>query len=131
MSSWMGLLPLDIQDVIYQEPPGEIKEGETSLGIVTSEESKRLWAYAQMLKKEADLLSVDVKYVAASAEQSARIIELYTKGRAVETIFWVGVLDDLKLWGSKNQPALRAGWNVVEPPPNPMQFLQLFGGPQQ
>ncbi len=127
MSTWLKLLPLEIQDVsILIEPTDEIKEGETVAGAV-SDELKKLWTLCRSLKKSAELLAVELKYTKASDPERARWQELITKGTVLEMIFWVGARDELQLWFHRGQLALRVGWQVVEfkqqEMPFPFNFL--------
>ena len=132
MSTWLKLLPLDIQDVnVLIEPTDEIKEGETVAGVV-SDELKKVWTLCRSLKKRAEILAVELKYIKASDPERARLGELMTKGRALELIFWIGVLDELQLWSHPEQHGLRMGWQVVEfkQPEAPFPFNFLLGNQQ-
>ena len=87
MSTWLKLLPLEIQGVeSLIEPITEVGEGETVAGEV-SDGLRRIWTLYQGVKKAADLLGIEVRYSKASDEESGKIIELMHKSRALEQIF--------------------------------------------
>lgn len=131
MSTWFKLLPLEIQEVDdLLEPTGQIKEGETIIGVV-SDELKKLWTLSNAAKKTAELLQVELKYTQASGEERAKISELLAKSRAMEMIFWVGAMDELQLWGHADQCTMRVGWQVVEFKQPECRFpFQIFGMPE-
>ncbi len=114
MSTWLKLLPLEMQEVDELiEPIDEIREGETVIGAV-SDELKKLWTLCKAGRKAAELLEVELRYTPTPSEERARVTELMAKARAMEMIFWIGILDELQLWGHSEQCALRVGWQVVE-----------------
>lgn len=122
MSTWLRLLPLeiaDVQDLI--EPIGPIKEGETIVGVV-SDNLRKVWTLYNSLKKSAELLTVELRYAPASTEGRGRASELTAKARALELLFWIGVIDELEIWGHPEQCGLRVGWQVVEFKQQVMQF---------
>ena len=131
MSTWLKLLPLEIQEVNELiEPTEEVKEGETIAGVI-SDELKKIWTLCKSIKRSAELLEIEMRYSKPTDEERARVSELMAKGRALEVIFWIGAIDDLQLWGHSEQCALRVGWQVVEfkQPEMPFPF-KLFGGQQ-
>jgi len=122
MSTWLKLLPLELEGIDELiEPIDEVKEGETIVGVV-SDDLKKLWTLFRSIRKSADLLSIEVKYRQAGAEENGKISELLSKARALELIFWIGVFDELQLWGHPDQPGLRIGWQVVEFKQSKTQF---------
>ena len=132
MITWLKLLPLEIQEVdVLIEPTDEVKEGETIVGTI-SDDLKKLWTLCRSMKKSAELLSIEVKYKQADAEATGKVSELLTKARALEMIFWIGIFDELQLWGHPEQPGLRVGWQVVEfkRPEMILPFGFGIGGPQ-
>jgi len=130
MSTWLKLLPLEIQDVNdLIEPTEEIKAGETVAGVV-SEELKKTWTLSRSFKKSAELLEVQMKYTKASEEERGKFVELMYKARALEMIFWIAVHDELQLWGHPERCALRIGWQVVEYKQVESPFKFLFGNEQ-
>ncbi len=129
MSTWFKLLPLELQEVDELiEPLEEIKEGETVAGVV-SDGLKKLWTLSRASRKAADLLEVELRYSPTPTEERAKATELMAKARAMEMIFWIGVIDELQLWGHSEQCALRAGWQIVEfkTPDTPFPFRFLHG----
>ncbi len=132
MSTWLGLLPLDIQDVNdLIEPTDEIKEGETVAGVM-SDELKKILTLCRSLKKSAELLTVELKYTKGSDPERTRIAELMTKATVLEMIFWIGVRDELQLWDQREHLALRVGWQMVKfkQPDIPFPFNFLMGNQQ-
>jgi len=132
MSTWLKLLPLEIQSVdTLIEPTEEVKEGETVAGVV-SDGLKKLWTLSSAGKKAAALLEVELRYTpSAGPEERGRMTEQASKANAMEMIFWIGAMDELQLWGHPEACALRVGWQVVEfkrPETNPFKFLGF--GPQ-
>ena len=114
MSTWLKLLPLEIQDVKdLLEPTEEVKQGENVVGVVTSE-LRKIWTLSKSLGKSAELLEVEMKYAKASTQEHGKMVELRAKARGLETIFWIGVMDELQLWGHSESCALRVDWQVVE-----------------
>lgn len=125
MSTWLKLLPLEIQGITdLIEPTEEIREGETVAGVV-SDDLKKIWTLYKSIKKSADLLEVELRYTKASAQEYGKIVELMTKAKALEIIFWIGAEDELQLWSRPGQTDLRAGWRVVKfkQPESPFKFL--------
>jgi len=132
MSTWFKLLPLDIEDVDELiEPIDEIKEGETVVGAV-SDDLKKLWTLCKAGRKAAELLEVELRYTPAPAQERARVAELISKARVMEMLFWIGVIDELQLWGHPEQCGLRVDWQVVEfkAPEMPFPFKFFPGGQQ-
>ena len=132
MNTWLKLLPLEIQDVQdLIEPTVEVKEGETIVGVV-SDELKKLYTYWKGLKKSGDLQIVELEYKKATDQEHGKIAELKTKARALEMLFWVGVCDELHLWGHTEMlPGIRIGWQVVEYKQLELPFpFKFFGGQQ-
>ena len=133
MSTWFKLLPLDLQDVKeLVEPIDEIKEGETVVGTV-SEDLKKLWTLSRAGKKAAELLAVELSYTPPGATpERAKASEQVSKARIMEMLFWIGVMDELQLWGHPEQCGLRVGWQVVEFKPAPASCpFGFFPGSQQ
>lgn len=129
MSTWLKLLPLEIQEVDELiEPIDEVKKGETVVGT-PSDDLKKLWTLCKAGKKAAELLEVELKYARASDEERGKIAELTCKAKVMEMLFWIGVADELQLWSHQEQCALRVGWQLVEfkPPETPFPF-KFFGG---
>jgi hypothetical protein len=132
MSTWFKLLPLEIDEVTNLiEPTDEIKDGETVAGVI-SDDLKKIWTLSRTLKKSAELMEVESKYSKASPQDRGKIAESMSKARALECIFWIGVIDELHLWGHPEHTELRVGWQVVEfkPPELPMIFKFPFGSQQ-
>lgn len=133
MSDWLKFLPIAIQDIEeLTEPTDEVKEGETIVGVV-SDGLKKMWTLCLSLKKAGELLSIESKYTKSSAEELGKIAELISKSRCLEMIFWVGAHDELHLWDSFDNCALRVGWQVVtfKKPDMPFPFRFLRGSEQQ
>jgi len=131
MSTWVKLLPLELQEVNeLMEPTEEIKDGEKIAGVI-SDELKKLYTLWKASKKSVELLIVELEYKKATEQERGKIAELKTKARALEMIFWVGVCDELGLWNNVEMiPSIRAGWRVIElkQPESPFRFL--FGNQQ-
>jgi len=131
MLTWLNLLPLEIQGIEeLLEPIDEVKEGETIVGVI-SDDLKRLWTLFKSIRKSADLLSIEVKYRQASAQETGKISELLSKARALELIFWIGVIDEFQIWGHAETPGLRRGWQVVEYKQPTASFLGFMPWNQQ
>lgn len=114
MITWFTLLSLDLQDVDKLiEPIDEIKEGETVVGTA-SDDLKKLWTLCKANRKAAELLTVELKYSSSPTPDRAKTEELLAKSKVMEMIFWIGVHDELHLWGHAQQCGLRVGWQVVE-----------------
>ena len=130
MNTWFKLLPLEIQAVEeLVEPTDEVKEGETIVGTVP-DELKRLWSLHKSMKKAAEMMEIELRYTKGSAQDRGKVCELMGKAKALEIIFWTGVLDEWQLWGHPEQTALRVGWQVVEfkKPELPFPFKFFPGG---
>jgi len=131
MLTWLNLLPLEIQGIEeLLEPIDEVKEGETIVGVI-SDDLKRLWTLFKSIRKSADLLSIEVKYRQADAEATGKVSELLSKGRALEMIFWIGVIDEFQIWGHAETPGLRIGWQLVEYKQPTASFLGFMPWNQQ
>ena len=113
MSTWLGLLPLELEDVKeVVEPPQEVKDGETLAGEV-SDYLRKLYTLSRAMKKQADLLQIEAKYTNPTPEERGKIIELMTKASVLDSIFLIGIHDELGIWGHEGQCAVRSGWQVV------------------
>lgn len=131
MNTWLKLLPLEIQEVLdLIEPTEEVKKNETVIGIV-SDDLKKLWSLHRSAKKAAEIMQVEWKYAPASDEEHGRIVELTSKARVMELIFWIGVMEELQLWSHPEQCGLRVGWQVVEFKKPDSPFFDLLFGNQQ
>lgn len=131
MNTWLALLPLEIRDVNDLIAPLEqVNEGEKVVGVV-SEELRKLYTLWKSLEKKAGLLQVELKYTKATEEERAKVSELNSKAKALSMLFWIGVLDELNLWGHPEQCAIRGEWQVVEfpAPPSPFPFQFMVGPP--
>ena len=127
--TFLRMLPLELSEVAeLMEPTVEIKEGETVAGEVSAE-SKKLWTLFTALKKAAEQMALESKYTKTSDEYRASITEKTAKAKALEVLFWIGVIDELELWGHPDQCALRVGWQVVEFKASASPFNLLFGQP--
>ena len=114
MSTWLKLLPLELQEIDpLIEPTAEIREGETVAGVVSGE-LRKVYTLWRSLEKQADLLAIEFKYRKTTNDELGKVAELKAKAEALMMIFWIGVNDDLNLWGHPEQLGIRTDWNVVE-----------------
>ncbi len=124
MSSWLKLLPLEMQDVVdLVEPTEELKEGETVVGVI-SEDLRKVYTLWQTMEKQSEILAVEIKYTKESDQNRAKLFEMKTKAKGLEMIFWIGAMDELGLWGHVEQRGIRTGWKIVE---YPRQGTPIFG----
>uniref|UniRef100_A0A6M3X547 Uncharacterized protein n=1 Tax=viral metagenome TaxID=1070528 RepID=A0A6M3X547_9ZZZZ len=117
MSTWLKLLPLEIDGVEELIEPVEVLKGDdTVLGVICSEDLKKIWSLYKSLRKEAELLAVEQKYTTPTDEEKGKVAELATKARALELIFWIGVQDELQMWARPQDFShyICAGWKVAE-----------------
>lgn len=122
MSTWLGMLPLEIADITTLiEPTREFNEGEKVVGEL-SETLRKLYTLWQSTSKSAQILEVELKFHKATDEEKARLMELKTKSHALGMIFTVAVCDDLKLWGQSSSFDVRTGWKVVDIPVTSLPF---------
>jgi len=126
MNTWFSLLPLEMkeQQAAQLQPTEEMKEGESVLGEITSEDQRNLWSLSTAMKKDAELKDVELKFSKYNSSDKAKILELQAKARAIDMIFWIGVIDDLGLWGFPDHVSVRSGWQVIsyKPPECPITF---------
>ena len=122
MSTWLKLLPLDLQGIDQlQEPTDDVKEGENVIGVI-SDDLRRLWTMYRSMDRAAKMLSVECQFRKASDEDRGKVSELVNKARVLYLLFWIGVQDELELWSHRDQCDIRSEWRVVEyrmpqPPP--------------
>ena len=113
MSSWLGMLPLELEEVKELAVLGqEAQEGETEVGEV-SDNLRKIYTLSQGMKKQADFLAVEARYKQPTSEEKARISELVYKAAALDAIFKIGIHDELGIWGHEGKCGVRSGWKVV------------------
>ena len=132
MSTWLKLLSMEIDGVEELiEPVEELKGDETVVGVIESEFLKKLWSLYKSLRKAAEIMAVEQKYLSPTDEGKGKVIELLTKARALELIFWIGAQDELGMWPRPQacSHCLCVGWKVVEFKQNDLPFpFRLFPG---
>jgi hypothetical protein len=113
MSTFLKLLPLELQDVKQlSEPNEDVKRGEHVLGKC-SDDLKKLFSLSVQKMKEAKRMAFEESMAdEKNEENSVKAFEIKTKAELIRTLFWVGVRDELECWDKENL-WLRKGWKIV------------------
>lgn len=133
MSTWLKLLPMEldsIQNII--EPDHPIEKNDNVVGQM-SETAKKLFTLGRLLEKDASQNALDSHYCTDKAqklEREAKAGEYAAKAQAVKLLMWIGIRDELRLWGE--DVGVRSGFVVVVTKADnndiPPFLKRLFGG---
>lgn len=133
MSTWMKLLPMELEDIKDFADTGKETHPEDKVIGTLTDEHRQLFTLWHRLKRAADLEEVELKYEASAetrAERQGKCFELFQKATCLENLFWIAVNEDFKLWPTQFL-AIRKGWVLVQRPApkgGPHQFFQIMGG---
>ncbi|NVM23790.1 MAG: hypothetical protein HWN68_18680 [Desulfobacterales bacterium] len=130
MTTWLKLLPLELQDITqFVEPFGETKRDENVAGVM-SEDLKRLYTLWMSYQREAEQARLNYKYSAREEDKRTAVKNKF-KADALERIFWCCVNEEFDLW-DKGCTSVRTGWQVCWAERSsddfPPFFKHLFGG---
>lgn len=129
MSTFLGMLPLEIAEVGLIEPTQEKGEDESVIGEIISDDNKRLYSLWKQKEKAAALQKVEEDFSEESSH--GRAYELRYKAHCLGELFWTSIIDELNIWetASKSSLAIRKGWLITSsrPPVNPL--IQMFRYP--
>jgi len=117
MSTFLKLLPLELDSVTeFMEPPVEIEPNDRLVGDM-SDMDKRLWTLSKALERSSNQYQLDAKY--AFKEQRDELVakarELGAKSNILIGLMWTSIRDELELWGERNI-GVRAGFKIVVAP---------------
>lgn len=132
MTTWVKLLPLEINDVEKLiEPEDEVKTDDVIQGNMDPALCKlhTLWRLAS---KHSAYLRYQAEFDRQMTleEYTVKITESTIKQQALQILFWVSVYDDFKLWDKYPDAAVRKGFVIVVEKPHPRQmpgFLRFLG----
>jgi hypothetical protein len=126
MSDFIDSLKLEMKMVYkFNEPKWPIKDGETVVVEEIPDPLKAIWTVAMSTSRQAGLFAIDQQ--CEGDDKTAQIEELKSKAYAIESIFWVYVKDEFKLWGIPDSVGIRKGWKVVTFKPRSMAHFFPFG----
>lgn len=133
MSTWLKLLPLELDDISESdiiEPTYELEKNDHKVGEM-SDMSKRLFTLGQILEKDANQYHLDFQYCNVKeqkVELEAKSYEYIAKAGLIKQMLWVGIRDEFGLWG--NNIGVRAGFIVVTKPDTDDMppIMRLLGG---
>lgn len=131
MSTFLKLLPLELQDVKeYHEPEGELGSNDHIVGEA-SEDIRKLFTYGKNLQKRYVTLEMEMKLtdnLSKRGELETQHQEFQAKARVISQLFWIAVRDEFSLW-DKPDVGIRQGYQVVwideeQKPPTPGTSLK-------
>ena len=114
MSTWLKLLPLELQELDkLSEPDTQIKPGDHEVGVM-SDDLKKLYSLYRSVDRASDQAKLDYRHSLEEerAQLVGRAAELDKKAEVLRELFWIGVNDEFNLW-SKRATGIRKGWKVV------------------
>lgn len=115
MSSWVMLLPTELDSITeYREPTTEVEDTDEVCGEA-SDFIKKLFTLRQMIGD--DVLACMRKLELTTNPETIRKInaerfEAETRGKAIDSLLWIAVFDEFQLWG-KGAIHLRQGFIVT------------------
>ena len=113
-TTWLKLLPLELEDTKNIEPEDDIKVGETEVGCLPND-LKKLYSYKRALGEQGLRLTLEARLCSDKVKQvemSAQLCRLKMTADIVNNLFWVAVNDEFDLW-DKSDIGIRKGWIVV------------------
>ena len=104
-----------------QRQLGKVQPGEVALGVLHSEDLKKLWALAERFEGEAKQCAIDSIHKAETEEQAQESLErshrLAALEEAVRDLFWLQAKDDAREWGRADGfMGLRENWMLIFTP---------------
>lgn len=113
---WVVVTDADVKRVGDMLP--EMESGEEPLGVIHSEEARKLWAMADLFDRLSTEAFLASKFHSTTKEQATEWTEAAKRHEAFEEItralFWTVARSDIggKAWGSTTL-IVRSGWMVV------------------
>ena len=104
MSTFLKLLPLELSGVKeseFIEPDHPLEKSDQVVGDM-SDTAKRLFTLGRLMEKDASQFRLDAHYCndeAKKSELAAKSDELAAKATFVRDLMWIGIRDELGLWG--------------------------------
>ncbi|GAI05743.1 unnamed protein product [marine sediment metagenome] len=129
MSTFIKLLPLELDEVKeYREPDMPVAEEDHIVGDM-SESLKKLWTLWKQTAYTASSLTLQLRYGEQNVSKG-QIYELDAKAEALRGLFWIALNDEFELW-DKIHVGVRKGfkvvWNEEEMPHIPPFLKGLMG----
>ena len=118
MSTWLKLLPLELQSIPEREyinPKAKVDPKKDHIVGDMTEDQKKLYTRWLNLEQVFEQTLLEAKYETDEDKQKKLLIkveELHTKAEVVKEIFWISVRDEFELWG-KGAIGVRKGFKVV------------------
>lgn len=130
-TTWLKLLPLELDETKIIEPEDDVKSSETEVGCLSSD-LKKLYSYKRALGEQGMRLSLEVSLRSDKVkkeEMVAQLCRLKMCADIANNLFWLAVNDEFNLW-DKSDIGVRKGWIVVwyENPDNIEDLLHRFLG---
>ncbi len=115
ISTFLKLLPLEIEETTDYTDPGYELEPEDHVVGVMSDYLKKL--YTVMVAKDGTMKALLAKIEFLDTEEElketiTRLNEMKSKRSAIADVFWICLKDEFSLWG-KNDVGVRTGFEVV------------------
>lgn len=112
MSTFLKLLPLELQDIQnYIEPRQEKVGGDHIVGVI-SDDLKKLWTLCQQYAESSAKAEAELRFGGAGEEFLGKVNELSEKAKALRDIFFIALCDEFELWDKKST-GVRKGFEVV------------------
>lgn len=113
MSTFLKLLPLELQDIQnYIEPRQKKMEGDHVVGVM-SDDLKKLWTLCQQYAESSAKAEAKLRFGSGVEEElGGKVNELSEKAKVLRDIFFIAVCDEFELWDKKST-GVRKGFEVV------------------
>ena len=110
MTTWLKLLPLELQEITdFIEPPQKVVRGDNLVGVM-SDDLKKLYTLWMLVDKEAEQSKLNYRFT-HKPEDEHKALEYGAKTEALRCLFWVCLKEEFDLW-SKSISGIREGWQV-------------------
>lgn len=114
-----------------QKSLGEVRPGETVIGVLYDEATRRLYACADRLNRRSLHLATEDVPEAQEAINTLEVDTLRTLANMARDIFWTSTR--IQMNGGKPGIGVRSGWTVVRAPEETkgpsVMVISPFGGP--
>jgi len=131
MTTWLKLLPLELQEITdFMEPPMEVEQNDNIVGVM-SDDLKRLYTLWRVCTRGFEQAKLDYRF-SNNNKDLVKGQEYKFKAEALQRIFWTCVNEEFNLW-DKPETGVRKGWQVCwsdessGEPHFPEFFRRLFG----
>lgn len=121
--------PEDIERIAKRQLD-ELRDGDTPIGTLVSENTRQMWVAATLLQlnaKMTDLKAEGESDEITSAELKVKAFKDTLIANTMLALFWAQAASDLRAWKHAHV-GVRKGWVLVEPPPSRSPFGRLMGG---